>query len=150
MKRKILSTTRVFTKKIFLFSAGLILILSSFLVITTYAASGVPRIMSYQGRLTDSSGNLLGGTGTSYNFRFSLYTASSGGTRVWPSGSGDPCTHSLVVKEGVFNANIGDTSECSDVLDFDFTSRDEVYLQVEVYNSTSSSWEALSPRHRIN
>jgi len=112
------------------------------------AAGGVPKIISYQGRLTNASGSLLGGTGTNYNFRFSLWTATSGGTQLWPSGTS--CTHTLVVKEGVFNAGVGDTSECADILDYDFSSRDAVYLQVEVYNSSTSLWEELSPRQRIN
>ena len=112
-----------------------------------YAAAGVPKILSYQGRLSDASDNLLGGSsGTTYYFRFSFYTSSSGGTQVWPTGTA--CTHSLVVRQGVFNANIGDTSECSDVLDYDFTSRDAVYLQVDV-SSNGSSFESLSPRPRV-
>lgn len=112
------------------------------------SAAGVPKIISYQGRLANSSGSLLGGSGTTYYFRFGVWNASSGGTRLWPSGGGDPCAHALTVREGVFNAGIGDSSECSDALDYNFNDNDTVYLQVEV-SSNGTSWETLTPRQRI-
>ncbi|MBI2023721.1 hypothetical protein HYT01_04145, partial [Candidatus Giovannonibacteria bacterium] len=111
------------------------------------AAGGVPRILSYQGRLSDSSGNLLGGSGATYYFRFSIWSASSGGTQLWPAGTA--CSHALTVKDGVFNAGVGNTSECSDVLDFDFSSSDAVYLRVDV-SSDNLTFETLTPKQRIN
>lgn len=127
---------------------GSVLLFSLFYLSTeVFAAAGVPKILSYQGRLTNANGDLLGGSGTTYYFRFSLHSASSGGSQLWPSGT--PCTHSLNVKQGVFNANIGDASECSDVLDYDFVSRDAVWLEVHV-SSNNSTFETLTPRQRIN
>ena len=77
-----------------------ILILWLFLPFSTFGAAGVPKILSYQGRLTNANDDLLGGVGTTYYFRFALYSASSGGTTLWPSGT--PCTHSRNVKQGGF------------------------------------------------
>ena len=139
---------RIFPKIVSVF------LLSTFVFVSFFdlaqSAAGVPRIISYQGRLTNASGDLQGGSaGTTFYFKFSLHTASSGGSQLWPANSATPCTHSLTVTSGVFNAGIGDTSECSDILDFDFTQNDSVYLQVQV-SSNGSSFETLTPRQRID
>jgi len=76
---------------------------------TANAATGVPSILSYQGRLADPGGNLLGGTGTPYFFKFSFWDSPTvgQGNKLWPATS--PGAMSLTVKQGVFYVNIGDT-----------------------------------------
>jgi len=59
-------------------------------------AADVPARINYQGRLTDASGSPLDGT---YPMRFQLYSAASGGTQWWDSG-----TLSIAVDDGLFNA----------------------------------------------
>ncbi len=113
------------------------------------AETGVPSILSYQGRLTDSSGNLLGGAGTPYFFKFSFWDSATAGagSQVWPVASPSPV--SLTVKQGVFNVNIGDTENSyPDILNYNFGSNKNIYLQVEV-SANNSSFETLSPRQRI-
>ncbi|PIT93044.1 MAG: hypothetical protein COU06_02175, partial [Candidatus Harrisonbacteria bacterium CG10_big_fil_rev_8_21_14_0_10_38_8] len=114
------------------------------------AVSGVPQIIAYQGRLTDSAGELLGGDdGTAYYFKFSIYdnaTAGSG-TKLWPTTA--PSSTSATVTNGVFTVNIGDTDAgYPDALDYDFQTNRDVYLQVEV-SSDNVTFEALDPRQRI-
>ena len=112
------------------------------------AAAGVPTIISYQGRLTDSSGSLLGGSGTSYYFKFSLWDSATvgSGNRLWPSAT--PTSFQTTVKQGVFTVNIGDTANSyPDALTYNFSSS-TVYLQVEV-SSSGSSFETLSPRQQV-
>jgi len=119
-----------------------------------FAGTGVPKIISYQGRLLDSSGNLLGGGGTAYCFRFSLYNASSGGTQIWPAATASIMT--ATVANGVFNIGIGDTSAGGDALTYNFQSNDTTYLNVQVATKVDSLctggsevFETLSPRERV-
>ncbi len=130
----------------------------SFDVSISQAATGAPRILNYQGRLMDSSGTVLGGAGTEYCFRFSLYdnpTVGSG-TKLWPVAT--PSVMTVSVKNGVFNAGVGDTNANGDVLDYNFQDSDTIYLNVDVATKVGStcapgdgaeSYESLSPRQRL-
>ncbi|KKU91114.1 MAG: hypothetical protein UY23_C0004G0059, partial [Candidatus Jorgensenbacteria bacterium GW2011_GWA1_48_11] len=116
--------------------------------LTVKAASGVPQIISYQGRLTDSSGDLESGT---FYFKFSIWDSPTSspvtGNQIWPASS--PGITTSTITSGVFNVNIGDTANgYPDALDYDFYSNQDVYLQVAV-SSNGSSFETLSPRQRI-
>src|SRR3989344_5426845 len=119
------------------------------------AAAGVSSVLSYQGRLTDSSGNPLGGSPTNYCFRFSIYddaTVGAPDNKLWPAGA--PSSMTVSVANGVFNVGVGDTGAGGDSLDtYSFTSTSSVYLNVEVNDTAttcSGGWDNLSPRQRLD
>ncbi|MCK9351235.1 MAG: hypothetical protein WCT49_01655 [Candidatus Paceibacterota bacterium] len=119
------------------------------LYLPTHAA-GTPLIFSYQGRITDASGNLLGGSGTNYYFKFSIWDNATvlSGTKLWPTSA--PTSFATSVRQGVFNVNIGDTDNSyPDVLDFNFNTNKNIYLQVEV-SSDNVTFETIGPRQRIS
>ncbi|TAK04301.1 hypothetical protein EPO34_04150, partial [Patescibacteria group bacterium] len=122
------------------------------------AHADVPRIISHQGRLLDSAGDLLGGSGgTDYCFRFSIFddaTVGAPDSQLWPAGT--PSNMTAEVTQGVFNVNVGDTGAGGDLLDFNFEDDDDVYLNVQVATQVGGScaggdesFENLSPRQRI-
>lgn len=114
---------------------------------TVFAVAGVSNYLSYQGRLTDTSGNPLGGAGTNYCFSFSVFDASSGGSKLWPTTA--TTTTILNVVNGVFNASIGDVSTVN------FSANDTQYLNVDVAAQvggvcTGVTWETLLPRQKLD
>jgi hypothetical protein len=84
--------------------------------------TGIPEVINYHGKLTDSGGNPLTGT---YNFTFRLYDAESGGNLVW-----GPEPHaSTTVTDGYFNVKLGS------ILSFDSAGLDftkPYWLSIEV------------------
>ena len=120
-----------------------------FAPIPVESAKGVPNLISYQGLLTDSSGNPLGGAGTIYCFRYSIYDASTTGNQLWPSGNASSSNSTTTVTDGVFSDQLGRTDSLSSL---DFTSTSTYYLQVQVNTVTSTcagTWEYLTPRQQI-
>jgi fibronectin-binding autotransporter adhesin len=112
--------------------------------IVNFANASVPRILSFQGRLTNATGDLLGGSGTNYYFKFSIYNSSSSVSALWSSSASGI---SIKVTQGVFNTLLGDTTAGYNSLDLDFDSS-SYYLEVQV-SSDNISFETLSPRQRI-
>ncbi|KKT89087.1 MAG: hypothetical protein UX26_C0024G0010, partial [Parcubacteria group bacterium GW2011_GWC1_45_9] len=138
-------------KKVFVY-LPLFLAVFFMLIPLAYGTDGVPKIISYQGRLTNPSGTLLGGSsGTTYHFKFSIWDDPTSdpetGNKLWPTGA--PGIATTTVKDGVFNINIGDTANgFPDALTYNFYDNRDVYLQVAV-SSNGTSFEILSPRQRI-
>ncbi|PJE66598.1 hypothetical protein COU93_03470, partial [Candidatus Shapirobacteria bacterium CG10_big_fil_rev_8_21_14_0_10_36_6] len=96
------------------------------------------RILSFQGRLTDSSDNpIISETGIT----FKLYNSGTGGTELYTSGTGNSQTV-LPDENGIFNTVIG-KSHGSTIPSSVFTENSEVWLEI----STDS--ETMTPRQQI-
>lgn len=104
-------------------------------LLSTYSFSSVSKLISYQGKLTDSSGNILSG---SYDFIFSIYTQESGGTALWSEDKGN-----IVVEKGLYDVILGSVSAIA--LQFN----EDYWLDVQVRLSGTGNYETLSPRQRL-
>lgn len=115
---------------------------------------GTPLLLNYEGYLTDSSNNPLGGTtGTEYCFHFSIYNAASGGAKLWPPAA-TPSVTAATATDGVFTAVLG-ASDAFASTTFDFSTASVAYLDVAVNTTTGptctsgGSYQELSPRQQI-
>jgi len=72
--------------------------------------STAPSLLSYQGRVTDSGGTLIGSTSpVNRAVKFQLYTASSGGTAAWAE------TQTVTISGGEFSVLIGNGTGISGI-----------------------------------
>lgn len=105
---------------------------------SVHAAQTTPYKVGFQGRLTDSMGNVVP-NGT-YNMKLRLYTAISGGTNVWTETRGDTGaanTNRVQVTNGLFSVQLGDVSALSPSL---FSSGTyPLYLEVELPSPATST-----------
>src|SRR3990167_3451115 len=129
-------------------SLNAIIVIFAFFYFYYFASSlnaAVPQILSFQGRLTDASGNLIGGNGANRYFKFEIHSTATGDNELWNSGV---TAITIKVTQGVFNTLLGDTSAGYSALDLDFDSR-RIYLEVQVSDTINSGFETLVPRQRI-
>jgi len=75
------------------------LILFSIITLTTLSYAEIPKLINYQGHLTDKGGNPLTGT---FNITFTIYDAVSGGNNLWSEPQ-----NSIKVKNGLFSVLLG-------------------------------------------
>lgn len=123
--------------KKYLFAGLLVTILLSGIVL-----ADMPRYITVQGRLTDTSDNPL--SVSSANFRFRIYDAYpvGTGTQVWPPAGYETIT-SVVDSNGLFNVELGHTIGKELTIGFD----QPYFLEVSV--DTGTGFQTLNPRVNI-
>jgi len=114
------------------------------------ALTTVPTKMNFQGRLTNSANNVLA-DGT-YNMRFKIYSASSGGTLQWSEDRLVSASQGVVVTNGQFSVQLGEISS----LPASIFSSNSLYFEVELPSpatatSSSPSWTEgpMTPRNQL-
>lgn len=117
---------------------------------TVDAATTLPTKMNFQGRITNSLGLILA-NGT-YNMRFKIYNASSGGTLQWSEDRLVAATQGVSITNGQFNVQLGSISSLPASI---FTSN-SLYFEVELptpASATTSSpvWTEgpMTPRNQL-
>lgn len=79
-------------------------------LITTISSAQIPRTLSYQGVLTDSSGNPK--TDGVYSLVFRLYDTPTGGAEMWRE------FKDIEIKRGLFSTQLGDQTQFEPLLNF--------------------------------
>ncbi|UCB53205.1 MAG: hypothetical protein JSV10_03765 [Candidatus Zixiibacteriota bacterium] len=106
-------------------------IVASLVVLVFLVSAGladIPRLVNYQGMLTDDAGNPLNGTP---DLTFRIYNAPSGGTKRW-----EEAHSSVPVTDGLFNVILGIHSGGGGI-DLDFS--ENYWLEVQVEKDTMAT-----------
>ncbi|MBN1423827.1 hypothetical protein JXA88_04655 [Candidatus Fermentibacteria bacterium] len=82
------------------------------IMMATVAGAEIPKVISYQGRITDASGTPV--PDNNYTMQFRIYNVATGGTSLWDSG-----TRSIAVSGGIFNVLLGESPQPALNLAFD-------------------------------
>lgn len=109
----------------------------AFFVVFAQSAEAAPdSTIYYQGKLTDQNDVAVGGT--SYDFKFRIYDASSGGNCLWSARGtcGTPTSKEVAVAKGIFSTELGGSGDNALSLDFNSNYWLEVTVGVDpVYDS---------------
>lgn len=89
---------------------GILMVVAAILV--GAAGADIPKVISYQGRVTDAAGVPV--ADATYTMQFRLYDAVTGGTQVWESGD-----VSVTTGDGVFSVLLGSSPQPLILLAFD-------------------------------
>jgi hypothetical protein len=108
----------------------LLLFLSALRYSLSASFAEVPRLINYQGRLTDTSSVPLNG---SYNLTFRIYDAETAGNMLW-----EETQAGVVIQKGIFSILLGSVRNLGLAFDKPY------FLEIKVGN------EVMSPRQRIS
>lgn len=102
--------------------------------LASITTAGIPKIINYQGKLTDNVGGAV--SDGNYSMTFTIYDAISGGNSLWTSGS-----QTVAVAQGLFTYRLGSNVTIPDTV---FSTGTNRYLGIQVGADAE-----LSPRSQI-
>ncbi len=141
------STTLRFTKKHFMSVLLLCVLVASFGYINpqpAQAAAGIPKLINFQGKLTDATDGTNVPNGT-YSMQFKLYDDPTAGSLLWTeTWDGTGGSTQVTVTNGVFNVKLGSFTALSST----FFNTDAIYLTVN-FNDGGGYDGEMSPRKRL-
>ncbi len=103
------------------------------LLICVYSFADVPKMINFQGRLTDASGKFV--SDGNYSLTFKIYADSTGGSSKWSE------TQSVAVSKGLFNTILGSQTPIPDSI-FNYTN---TWLGIQV-----GADPEMTPRQRLS
>ena len=112
-------------------------ILALLLVLCIAVYGQLPRTLSFQGYLTNTSGEPI--TNSALNVSFALYTQKTGGSLVW-----GPEAHNVNVDKGIFSTILGASQITAVPLDFGGTLKFDAKYFLEIVINPSGSSETLT------
>ena len=114
------------------------------------AATTLPTRMNFQGRIANSAGNIL--TNGTYNMRFKIYNAPTGGTSQWSEDRLVSAGNGVVITNGQFSVQLGSVTS----LPASIFSSNSLYFEVELptpstATTSSPSWSEgpMTPRNQL-
>lgn len=131
-------------------TATVSILLACFAFVTTQTVSAVPTTMNFQGRLADTSGNIM--PDGLYNMQFRLFTVSTGGTATWTETR--ETTNRVQVTNGLFSTQLGAVTPITASL----FSGNDVYFEITMPTpgtatcgtASCASWESpMTPRNKM-
>ena len=121
-----------------------------FIFLLAAPASAAPTTMNFQGRLADTSGNIM--PDGLYNMQFRLFTVSTGGTATWTETR--ETTNRVQVTNGLFSTQLGAVTPITASL----FSGNDVYFEITMPTpgtatcgtASCASWESpMTPRQKM-
>jgi hypothetical protein len=103
------------------------------LMVCSLVYADVPRLINFQGRLTDSAGKFV--ADGNYSVTFSIYSVPSGGSALWNE------TQSVAVAKGLFNVILGTVTPIPNAV---FDTYVDTYLGIQV-----GADPEMTPRQRL-
>ncbi|KKW44640.1 MAG: hypothetical protein UY90_C0005G0008, partial [Candidatus Peregrinibacteria bacterium GW2011_GWA2_54_9] len=115
-----------------------------FSIQTAYAAEGIYKPISYQGKVVNSDGQAV--TDGDYNMRFTIFNAATSGTQLW-SETWNTSTQRVTMTGGLFSLYLGTYVTMTGSVDFN---SDSLFLQVEYDPGNDDAYEeSFTPRRRF-